>query len=816
MPPKKSSRGSESGTRKTGGPGKKIPRNRRPEGMSLEEWQIALRRQYGVIQDFAMENVGADPFFSEFLITNPDSGGMYKVAIRGETPGENFCSCPDFSVNTLGTCKHIEFTLARLREQKGANLAFETGFQPYYSEIFLRYGSVRQVVFKQGLSIPDGLRQLAAGYFSPQGVLLPDQFPRFEEFLEQSRQFDHELRCYDDALEYIAHVRDRDRLRERIREDFPEGSEERTGTELLKSRLYNYQYSGALFAARAGRAVIADEMGLGKTIQAIACAEILDRAIGLDRVLIISPTSLKYQWEEEIGKFTSRTVEVVEGPPAKRKKCYESETFYKITNYEVVGRDRKFIEDWQPDLIILDEAQRIKNWKTLAAQSVKRLESPYALVLTGTPLENRLEELHSIVEFVDRFRLGPLFRFLADHRITEEADGTGKVIGYKNLQQISRTLSPILIRRSKNEVLSELPERMEKRYLVEMTQEQMELHEQNREIVARLVSKWRRYKYLSDTDQRRLMIALQNMRMSCNSTYLLDQSTDYGLKIDELTSYLQDVFETEGAKAVVFSQWIKTHELIMRRLNNGHEWGHIFFHGGVPSAKRKELIDRFKTDPDCRLFLATDAGGVGLNLQAAQVVINMDLPWNPAVLEQRIGRVHRLGQHRPVQVVNFIASGTIEHSMLSLLKFKTSLFKGVLDGDRNDVFLGKERLNQFMETVERASESIPEPRVRREEEAPETDQRTSPQTGPEKDAASRTAPPDQLWQDVATAGLDFLSKISQSLGVDQERPVESALRIASTMIQKDENDKPYLKIPAPPAEVVQKVVGFLSQFIDKK
>ncbi|MFH1134547.1 MAG: DEAD/DEAH box helicase [Pseudomonadota bacterium] len=615
-------------------------------------------------------------------------------------------------------------------------------------------------------------------------------------------------------MEYIAHVRDGESLRRHIQEAFPESSKDRSRTKLLKSPLYHYQFSGALFAAQAGRAIIADEMGLGKTIQAMACVEMLARTIGLDRVLIISPTSLKYQWQEEIGKFTSRNVEVVEGPPAKRKQCYGSETFYKITNYELVDRDRQLIKEWQPDLVILDEAQRIKNWKTLAAQSVKRLESPYALVLTGTPLENRLEELYSIVEFIDRFRLGPLFRFLADHRVTEEADGTGKVIGYKNLRNITQTLSPILIRRSKKEVLSELPERMEKKFLVEMTREQMELHEQNREIVARLVSKWRRYKFLSDTDQRRLMIALQNMRMSCNSTYLLDQSTDSGLKVDELTSFLQDVFEAEGAKAVVFSQWIKTHELIMKRLKS-HKWGHVFFHGGTPGAKRKQLIDRFKTDPDCRLFLATDAGGVGLNLQAAQVVVNMDLPWNPAILEQRIGRVHRLGQHHPVQVVNFIASGTIEHSMLSLLQFKASLFKGVLDGDRNEVFLGKDRLSQFMEAVERASESIPEPKVFREEAPPEADDASLPEVDSKREAP-RVGPADQLWQDVAAAGLDFFTRISRSLGVDQERPVESALQKASTMIQKDEDGQPYLKIPAPPAEVVQKIVGFLNQFIGKK
>src|SRR5437868_3679987 len=148
------------------------------------------------------------------------------------------------------------------------------------------------------------------------------------------------------------------------------------------------------------------------------------------------------------------------------------------------------------------------------------------------------------------------------------------------------------------------------------------------------------------------------------------------------------------------------HELLVRRFKE-RNWDYVLFHGGVPGPQRKGLVDRFREDPRCRAFLATDAGGVGLNLQHASVVINMDIPWNPAVLEQRIGRVHRLGQRQPVRVINFVAQGTIEEGMLSLLKFKKSLFAGVLDGGEKEVFLGGSRLTRFMETVEKATTAIP-------------------------------------------------------------------------------------------------------------
>jgi hypothetical protein len=196
------------------------------------------------------------------------------------------------------------------------------------------------------------------------------------------------------------------------------------------------------------------------------------------------------------------------------------------------------------------------------------------------------------------------------------------------------------------------------------------------------------------------------MRMACDSSYLLDGTSDYGTKADELMAVLEELFERAGVKAVIFSQWVRMHELLARRLK-ARGWGHVLFHGGIATLKRGELISRFREDPRCRVFLSTDAGGVGLNLQHASVVVNVDLPWNPAVLEQRIGRVHRLGQTQPVLVINFVSKGTIEEGMIGLLGFKRSVFAGVLDGGERDVFLGGSRLKQFMESVDKVTASIP-------------------------------------------------------------------------------------------------------------
>ncbi|HCU24672.1 MAG TPA: helicase SNF2, partial [Deltaproteobacteria bacterium] len=684
---------------------KKTPRNRKPEEMSLEAWQIALRKEFGRAQKFRLKNLGAEAFFSDFSVTNPQSGNTYRVAIRSLQTGMNYCSCPDFAVNSLGTCKHIEFTLGKLEKKTGGKKALAAGHRPSYSSISLRYGAERQIVFRPGREAPPAFLKIVSKYFGPDQLLRADAYARFERFLEEAKSAadGHEWRCYEDALNFIAQRRDQAGLRERIDGLFPQGSRSAALEKLLKVPLYPFQKEGALFLAKAGRALLADEMGLGKTIQAVAATEILARAFGIEKVLIVCPTSLKHQWKQEIRRFTERSVEVLEGLTAARTARLAHESFYKIINYDVVHRDLPLLEKWAPDLIILDEAQRIKNWKTRAAQSVKRLPSEYAIVLTGTPLENRLEELHSIMQFVDRFHLGPLFRFLHEHQMTDEA---GKVTGYRHLSKISESLKPILVRRTKGEVLKDLPGRLEKTFFLPMTPEQKQHHDENGEIVARIVQRWRRTRFLSEKDQRLLTAALQNMRMSCNSTYLLDDKSDFGVKADEAVAFLQDFFEKPETKAIIFSQWLGTHELILRRLKK-QKWSHVFFHGGVAGPERPKLVERFKNDPQCRLFLSTDAGGVGLNLQNASAVVNMDQPWNPAVLEQRIGRAHRMGREGPVHVVNFVSEGTIEHGMLDLLAFKKSLFAGVLDGGEDSVFLGGSRLKKFMESVEKVTGNIP-------------------------------------------------------------------------------------------------------------
>jgi superfamily II DNA/RNA helicase len=325
-------------------------------------------------------------------------------------------------------------------------------------------------------------------------------------------------------------------------------------------------------------------------------------------------------------------------------------------------------------------------------------------------------------------------------------------------------------------------------------------------------------------DQRRLTCALQNMRMSCNSTYLLDQRTDHGVKADELAALFDDLFAEPEAKAVVFSQWTRTHDIIIRRLEM-RGLGYVSFHGGVPSEKRPALVERFRDDPTCRVFLSTDAGSTGLNLQHASTLVNMDLPWNPAILEQRIARIHRMGQIRPVRVINFVAKGAIEEGMLSVLAFKRSLSAGILDGGSSEISLGGSRLNRFMKDVENVTGRMgegatvtPAEEVRNIVAADEPHSGEDGTTDVNSDAretaiaevagaapSSRDAGPDP-WQALAQVGAQFVAALAAAN--DPGAP-------AHPWIERDPaTGAQNLKMPLPPPETARQLANALSALAD--
>ncbi|HLD69196.1 MAG TPA: SWIM zinc finger family protein, partial [Candidatus Omnitrophota bacterium] len=247
----------------------KISHLLKPTGMDLNQWQIVLRKQIARELSLRIQNLGDHPVFSKFKITNPSTKKSYRVFIGGEALGMSYCSCPDFEVNTLGTCKHIESVLYRLRRNKQNRPLLAAGWQSERPAVSVRYGLKREIVFLPGKSMNEPLQSLAREYFKD-GFLTKEGCVRFDEFMKGVEGLQEKIDYHEDALRLIAEVRDKDIRGKMMHKEFPQGMEDSQWENFCKIDLYPYQRRGALFLATSGRVLIADEMGLGKTIQAIA------------------------------------------------------------------------------------------------------------------------------------------------------------------------------------------------------------------------------------------------------------------------------------------------------------------------------------------------------------------------------------------------------------------------------------------------------------------------------------------------------------------------------------------------------------------
>ena len=651
--------------------------------------QIERRRQRSQEEILKIANKGSHPLFSQFEVKSI-SGRSYRVEIRSLEELQNTCTCPDYKTNLIGTCKHIEGVLIHLKKEYAERLDALVQQRPRGVKIYLHYGV--EVTVRVELPLPERqpIQGLITRYFDPSGVLAgaPLQaLPPLFAALQGLPQRDRPLVVVDEAVrEHLALLQDREEVQKQKEWFLDQVRRGHRSLDVLSTRLYPYQEEGAIHLAFGRRAMLADDMGLGKTVQAIAAAALLKQLRDIQRVLIICPASLKSQWAREIRRFTSLSVTVVEGGLLERRKHYSDASFFKIINYELVRHDLPELFKLRPDLIILDEAQRIKNWRTKTAQMVKSLPSRYAFVLTGTPLENRIDELYSIFQFLDPRILGPLWHFNDRfYELEQRASGSYKVLGYKNLDELRAIVAPYVMRRTRGEVLKDLPARTDNNFFVEMTDAQWRAYNEFKETLARLVAKAQRMP-LTPKEREILMLCLIKMRLICNALALHDKEMPpkererTGPKLGELEEILIEEIANNGHKAVVFSQWatmLALTEPIIQRIGLGY----VKLTGDVPSSKRGALIEQFFNDPNCRVFLSTDAGGVGLNLQAASLVINLDLPWNPAVLEQRIARAHRHGQQHSVQVINLIAKDTIEERMLDTLAAKRDVFASVFGAE---------------------------------------------------------------------------------------------------------------------------------------
>jgi len=421
---------------------------------------------------------------------------------------------------------------------------------------------------------------------------------------------------------------------------------------------YPYQLEGIAFLMPRKSALLADEMGLGKTMMTILAMRLLFQAAQIQRALIVCPKPLVFNWCRELKAWADDLpYEVIGGTTAARRAAWAiSSAPLKIVNYEVLTRDAEMLEDEGIgfDLTVLDEAQRIKNRDSMTAQAARSLNRKRSWALTGTPIENRSEDLVNLFEFVD----------------------AGRVPTETPSQQLRALTGDCILRRTKDDVLDDLPAKTVTDAQLELTLEQRTAYDRAEQDGIIHLNE------LGDTvTVQHVFELVLRLKQICN----FDPLTGESCKLERLAADLAEI-AASGRKALVFSQWVAPLEQIARSLSS---FGPALYHGSVPSRERSVILDRFKDDPKAHVLLMSyGTGSVGLNLQFANYVFLFDRWWNPAVEDQAINRAHRIGQKEPVFVTRFLTRDTIEGRIAEILDTKRRLFDEIISQNGSPPRLG--------------------------------------------------------------------------------------------------------------------------------
>lgn len=417
--------------------------------------------------------------------------------------------------------------------------------------------------------------------------------------------------------------------------------------------------------------ILADDMGLGKTLQVISHLSSVKSKLP---TIIITPASLIYNWKYEFEKFTNQTeLLLIDGGAKERKELIANITNQVcIISYDTFKRDYEELSELKFNYIILDEAQHIKNHNTKIAKAVKAIDSQYRLALTGTPIENNLNELWSLFDFIMPSFLGPNKEFKKKY-ITPIENGRSEV-----QEQLKQKISPFILRRLKTEVLAELPAKTEKVIHIKMQEDQQKLYDSYAMELRNFLDK------TSDAEMKTKQIEVLAMitklrQIACNPILQNSNYKGSSSKQEYLIDHLETLIENKH-KTVLFSQFVLNFEHIEKQLEkNGIKYYKIT--GQTPKQKRFELVDTFNQDDTPVFLISLKAGGTGLNITGADTVIHYDPWWNTAVESQATDRVHRMGQTKNVFVYKLICEKTIEEQIIKLQEQKRELAENLLDSD---------------------------------------------------------------------------------------------------------------------------------------
>jgi hypothetical protein len=595
----------------------------------------------------------ADNIFGEHLLTN-ERGVEYLLTFRDPQHETGYCSCPDYRTNKLGTCKHLMFAFNDLKK----NYSIDYNNLPVYPfiEVFLNPKMDNKISWYYPEKLYGEVAELFYKYFGNKKYIEDKDAEKLLGFFNNLDHF-RQILVRPEVFNKVKNISE-DAALKRAEKDH------KLNFSNIKTNLLPYQKEGIQFATFRKGAVIADELGLGKTVQAIGSAIFKKEILGFTQTLIICPATLKNQWVEEIKKFTSEDVLLIEGNPDEREQKYlSSKAYFKVVSYETILRDKHIVSDLNIDFVILDEAQRISDYASKTSSIIKAIQKKHALVLTGTPVESELIELYSIILFVDPELLAPLWEFSYQHCYFD-SQTQNTIVGFYDLPRLHEKLKQVLIRRQRKEVIKQLPNLDQFDIPVKLTSGQKKLHIRYAREIIQLLSK----KIFSSYDLQRIFTLVNNLRMASNAAYLVDGSSGFSPKIDELKHILLSKIHIHKSnrKVLIITEWKQMQNMIARMLTL-NKLPFLELQSETEETKKQDLATY-------KIFLAAPDSLKSFNLNDADTIINMEVPKSAGERNDRYGSIgdfHKKSNH--ITIINLIAQNSLESSIASGLEIEFNL-----------------------------------------------------------------------------------------------------------------------------------------------
>lgn len=596
----------------------------------------------------------SDNKYGEHQLMN-ESGGIYRITFHDFDKRTGYCSCPDYRTNKLGTCKHLIWAFKKYGHQKEM---FQGKSQHFpFVEVYLNPLNDYRISWYFPGRVPEPeLSAWLYRFFDQSLTLIPEKEHEFHLFLEKAPEF-KQLLIRKEVYEKVEKI-NRHHFLQQIKK------QKSLDYSIFNRKPYDFQRTGIEFLTFREKALLADEIGLGKTYQAIAAAWFKALHLGAKSCLIICPASLLSHWESEIKAICNQ--EVVNLGLRSNRNFIESPkegVYFYLINYEKLSREFEDLMRINFSVLILDEVQRLRNFQTRTTALIREISAPHVIGLSGIPVTNRLTDLYAILSVIEPETVAPLWEFSYKYYYFDP-EKENKITGYHHLDELAGSLSEVVLRRTRKDVMKDLPEISYRMIPVMLDADQSIFQDETVSSLQDTLQK----SYLTPYNWQTIFRLITKLRMVADSAFLVQKDTAEMPKIELLRDLLINKIniKTEKRKVLIFSEW-KAVILRIARFLREEEIEFVELHGDIPVSKRPALLEDFSNKAGCKVFLSSETGGVGLNLQSADIIINFDLPWTNQQLEQRIGRIERLGQKSgQLQIINLISVPSIESELYAL------------------------------------------------------------------------------------------------------------------------------------------------------